>query len=145
MSSDLLDRLPQWELEADALEAKARALRQMVEAVRVLNGDAARLFDQIHSNGLRTYPGEPKPRGREAVRRIVSERPGIWRVQEIKQQVKDRGWPSSPSAIETAVKRLSLDGEAKWVSRGVYQFGLDEPRAFEPATPTDLQRWEGEA
>jgi hypothetical protein len=135
MAIDLVERVPEWEREAETYEQKARALRQMIDAVRVLNGDAARLFAvpvAVAESGTRTnqYAPDEGPRGRDAVRRIVSERPGIWRVADIKSEVRRRGWPSSGAAIETAIKRLNSDGEAVWVGRGAYRFG-HEPGADE--------------
>ena len=119
MTVDLLARLPELEREAEGHEQKARALRQIIEGVRTLNGEAARLFGSANGNAPLHVDA---PRGREAVRRIVAQRPGVWRVRDIKREVKLRGWPSSPTAIETAVKRLQEGGEAEWISKGVYQF-----------------------
>src|SRR5438876_641949 len=116
MSQDLLSRIPDWEREADVFEQKARAPRQLVEAVRVLNGDAPRLLglgDSARSTvGTNQYATDEGPRGREAVRQIVAERPGVWRVSEIKQVNRERGWPSHDEGIETAVIRMAKAGEA---------------------------------
>jgi hypothetical protein len=139
MSSDLIARLPEWEAEADQHDQKARALRQLIDAVRILNGDAERLLT-LSPNG--DSPPEGFPRGREAVRRITRERPGIWRVRDIKAEVVKRGWPSSASAIETAVKRLQIDGEAEWIKKGHYRFGGEVEPVFDPTLGTESEATE---
>jgi hypothetical protein len=126
MASDLLDRLPLWEREAARHEAKAKALRQMIDAVRVLNGDAARLFLLDADAPLLASPDSPPqgtPRGRGAIRLIVAERPGEWRASEVKRELALRGWPHSPNAVDTALQRMHGTGEAERVSKGVYRFG----------------------
>jgi hypothetical protein len=150
---DLVSLIPEWEREAESFEsraaellAKAAALRQMVESVRVLNGDASRLFQfaldpaQTDVDVVpvlpRTSRFDPKdgPRGRDAVRRIVAERPGVWKVRDIKRISASRGWPSPPSALETAVQRLERDGEATRLGKGVYRFGTTALEASAPVT-----------
>jgi hypothetical protein len=134
METDLLARVPEWEREADVFEEKARALRQMAEAVRVLNGDAARLFAlPAPTAAVNQYATGRGPRGREAVRAIVSERPGRWFVRDIKQINRQRRWPSDDAGIETAVIRMAKAGEAKRIAgrRGYYDFG-----ALAPTGPT---------
>jgi hypothetical protein len=147
---DLVGLIPEWEKEAESFEtraagmlAKAGALRQMVESVRVLNGDASRLFQlaiEPSPAALPTLPRkrrfDPKdgPRGRDAVRRIVGERPGVWKVRDIKTINAERGWPSKPSSLETAVQRLEKDGEAVRLAKGVYRFGQPALEASAPVT-----------
>jgi hypothetical protein len=144
MSTDLLSRIPEWERQADIFEQKAHALRQMAEAVRVLNGDAARLFaveaaggiqaegtlDEKHGGrlGINQYSTAHGPRGREAVRQIVADRPGLWLVKDIKRINRERGWPSDDAGIETAVIRMAKKGDAVKVRgrKGVYTFGMPE-------------------
>src|SRR5712691_11221486 len=130
MPADLLAQIPSWEREAEEHERKARALRQIIEGVRSLNGEAARLFSVEAGNGaihMRTkqYSPDEGPRGREAVRLIVRERPGRWKTSDIKEQVKRRGWPSSPTAIDTAIKRMEANGEAERKDKGVYVFRVE--------------------
>jgi len=130
METDLLARVPEWEREAARFEQKAHALRQMIEAVRVLNGDAARLFGVTTATpGVNQYSTEVGPRGRDAVRRITSQRPGVWLVRDIKRINRENGWPSSDSSMETAVARLAAAGEAEKVSgkKGMYRFGAEAP------------------
>jgi hypothetical protein len=127
MPIDLLDRIPEWEREAERFEAKARALRQMVESVQVLNGDANRILGLGEISRTNQYSTAEGPRGRDAVRRITSERPGIWRVADIKKVNRERGWPSNDTALETAVVRLAANGEAVKIKKGTYSFGADAP------------------
>ena len=107
---DLVSLIPEWEREAQDFEAraegmlaKAAALRQMVESVRVLNGDASRLFQLAIEPSPAPFPVLPRttrfdpkdgPRGRDAVRLIVGERPGVWKARDIKRINAERGWPS---------------------------------------------------
>lgn len=127
MPSDLLDRIPGWEREAERFEEKARALRQMIESVRVLNGDAARIFAMGEVQRTNQYSTDEGPRGRDAVRRITAEKPGLWRVADIKKVNRERGWPSSPAALDTAVARLAASGHAVKVKKGIYRFGAEAP------------------
>lgn len=130
MSADLLSRVPEWEREAEVFEQKARALRQMIEAVQVLNGDAARLLlldSERPAVGTNQHPTGKGPRGRQAVRAIVSERPGTWLVKDIKRINRERGWPSDDNGIVTAVLRMAKAGEAEKIRgrRGLYRFGVN--------------------
>jgi hypothetical protein len=121
-------------------ERKALALRQMAEAVRVLNGDAERLLAVTHVRtspvvvtqpalGTNQYPTDIGPRGRTAVRMIVAERPGEWFVRDIKRINRERGWPTDDSGIETAVFRMAKAGEAVKIRgrKGLYRFGAEAP------------------
>ena len=140
MTTDLLARIPDLEREAQEYERKAHALRQIIEGVRALNGDASRLFPpptpvvQSRTVVATRFPREDGPRGREAVRLIVSQRPGVWKLVDIKREVQRRGWPSSSAAIDTAVGRLQKDGEASWVKKGVYRFVVPALEASAPVS-----------
>ena len=80
-----------------------------------------------HQNGHRAdEPGAEKPRGREAVRQIVSDRPGIWTLTELVREFERREWLVTRKAVEVAVHRLTNAGEARRVGNGSYEF---------PATP----------
>jgi hypothetical protein len=120
MTMDLLDRLPALEQEAEEFERKARALRQIIEGVRTLNGDAAQLLGiAANGNGATTVS---LPRGRAAVRSIVSQKPGIWKMKEIKRAAQRGGYPISPTGIEKAVMRMAEAGEAERTGYGEYDF-----------------------
>src|SRR5215210_693066 len=137
MTEQLLAQLPEMEQEAEALERRAEAIRQIVSGIRALNGEVGlTLFNaparQLNGNGgaIRHRNGlnggsrdidADGPRGREAVQLIMAERPGTWTIKRIKATAKERGWPSSPKAIETAVHRLHRDGTVIWVRKGVYK------------------------
>ena len=130
MSHDLLLRIPQWEREAESFERKAHALRQLIESVRVLNGDAARLFDLPEVDAApdpSPKPEEEGPRGRAAVRAIIAGRPGAWLVRDIKRINRENGWPSDDAGIETAVIRMARSGECIKIKgrRGFYDFPAD--------------------
>jgi hypothetical protein len=128
METDLVTRIPEWEREAVKFEEKARALRQLIEAVQVLNGDAARLLSVRSLSGSNQYSNESGPRGRDAVRQITAERPGLWFIRDIKKINRERGWPSKDGSIETAVFRMSQKGEAHSAGKkGLYRFGAEAP------------------
>lgn len=122
---DLMAKLPEWEKEAQEYERKAHALRQIIEGVRTLNGDASRLFDYkppaavVGRNRYSTVHG---PRGRDAVRRIVTERPGVWKVKEMKDEILSRGWPDPGTGTEAAMKRMAASGELVKLGQGMYRF-----------------------
>jgi hypothetical protein len=153
MSQDLLSRIPQWENEAEVFERKAHALRQLIESVRVLNGDAERLFalheaSPVPAVGRNQYPTSQGPRGREAVRAIVAARPGSWLVRDIKRVNSANGWPSDDAGIETAVIRMAKKGECVKIPgrRGLYKFGpLADSGGREAASEPNLHRKEDKA
>jgi hypothetical protein len=63
------------------------------------------------------------PRGREAVRIIVRERPGIWTLSELRAEMTERGWFTSQKGLEAAVKRLCrINGEGRGLGGGRYVF-----------------------
>src|SRR5690348_6224528 len=96
------------EEQAAALERDASALRKLSEAAQELGEERVRallapvLNGNGDSNGHVAEPPEEEngPRGREAVRRIVRERPGIWSLQEIRAEMQRRGWFTSGKAVE---------------------------------------------
>jgi hypothetical protein len=121
MTTDLLTRLPDLEREAEEFERKARALRQIIEGVRTLNGEAARLLDApATANGA--TPAAGGLRGRALVRHIVAERSGVWTVKEIKRVGRARGYVISDSGVEKAVMRMAETGEAERTGYGTYDF-----------------------
>jgi hypothetical protein len=135
---DLTAKLPEWEREAQEHERKARALRQIIEGVRALNGDAARLFGvQVATQRASSTPVVPAdvPRGRAAVRRIAAERPGVWKVSEMKAEIIARGWGDPGTGTEAAMKRLAASGEAEKIGHGTYRFGpINGSNELIPAT-----------
>ncbi len=88
------------EERAAAMERDAGAMRKLVEAARELGED----------------------RGREAVRLIVRERPGIWALVDLRAEMKRRGWFTSNKGVDVAVSRLVGSGEARHVGKGRYEF-----------------------
>ena len=66
---------------------------------------------------------ENEPRGREAVRRIVRERPGVWTLTELRAEMEKRGWFTTATGLEAAAKRLcEINKEGKRDGRGRYVF-----------------------
>jgi hypothetical protein len=129
MVTDLTARLPELEAEAEALERKATALRQVVEGIKALNGDATALLLGITpdpNGGVRSQPSGTGLSGRDAIRRIVAERPGIWKVADLRKLAEARGYGVTTMGVEKAVRRMMETGEAVKVGYGRYRFGEDE-------------------
>lgn len=125
------------EREAEEAERRAAALRKIAEAARDLGDEGLAhirtLVESPNGNGGNGHVAdEPKdspdpaadaPRGREAVRRIVAERPGIWTLADLREEMKQRGWYVSAKAVEVAVTRLcDLDREGRRIGKGRYLF-----------------------
>jgi hypothetical protein len=127
MTIDLVSRVPQWEREAEQYEEKAAALRQMIAAVKALNGEAEAILTgrtfEAHRTRFEVAPlASNGPRGREAVRRVMGEAPDkVWKVVEVKREMLRRGWAPNPKSVEASVKRLRQDGELEAVSYGHYR------------------------
>jgi hypothetical protein len=127
VTSDLIDRLPELERQADEYEEKARALRQIVAGVRALNEGAQGIPHPrfVEQNGT-VFVARPLeaggPRGREAVLRVMSEQPGrIWKVIELKREILARGWSPSPKSIEASLKRMRDLGDVDSPRYGYYR------------------------
>ena len=117
--------------ERSAEEAQRRldALRKIADGLRDLNGHAADVLGGAAVEPV-FLPAEKiqHPRGRDAVRAIVSERQGLWSLGAIRDEMKQRGWFTSNKAVEVAVTRLCASGEAARTSeKGVYRFPAHEP------------------
>jgi hypothetical protein len=125
------------EREAEEAERRAAAFRKIAEAARDLGDEGLahirNLVELPNENGSNGHVAdEPKaspapaadmPRGREAVRRIVSKRPGIWTLADLREEMKRLGWFTSAKAVEVAVTRLcDLDREGRRVGKGRYLF-----------------------
>ena len=122
--SGVVERLEQG---ADDAGREAARLRELVERGRELGGDAlaelgALLGSETTSNGHTSGRPAHVPRGREAVRRIVRDRPGIWTLSELREEMRTRGWFTSSKGLEVAVVRLCEAGECRRVSKGRYEF-----------------------
>ncbi len=127
------------EQQAEDREREASALRKLAEATRDLGEErvAAILAPLLNGNGNGhagqgfvlpppvLAPSEPReglPRGREAVRLIVRERPGVWALSDLRAEMKRRGWFTSNKGLDVAVTRLAASGEARRVGKGRYEF-----------------------
>ncbi len=121
------------EQQAEALERDAAAVRKLVDAARDLGGErvATLLAPMLTRNGdgnvasasaVANDATENIPRGREAIRLIVRERPGLWTLAKLRAEMKRRGWFTSNKSVDVAVMRLTASGEARRVGRGRYEF-----------------------
>ncbi len=130
-------------------ERIAGALRKIAEGLRELNGHAADVLvpiseptaelDQGEREGVLIWPSQKigQPRGREAVRVIVAERPGLWSLSEIVEEMKERDWFTSRKGAEVAVARLIAKGEAARTSKkGVYRFPAEVREVVSDESPT---------
>jgi hypothetical protein len=123
-------------LKKSAEEAAQRAerLQRMVQLVDALGEEGlaelvAFAADEqggnghSETNGNGAKPAPEGPRGRAAVRIIVRERPGIWTLKELRAEMEQRGWFTSASGLEAAVKRLcAVNREGRRVGTGRYAF-----------------------
>lgn len=111
--------------ERDEAEHRRVALQKIAEGLRDLNGHAADALGGPDTQLAFVLPAEqiPKhPRGRAAIRVLVAERPGVWTLAELREELKRRGWFTSNKAVEVAAKRLRENNEAHFVRPGVYDF-----------------------
>lgn len=117
----------EYERLADEYEKKGEAIRQIIAGVRALNGDAESVLMRrsfsAHSTAFETRPLDPNgPRGREAVLRVMRERPEhTWKVVEVKREMLKRGWASTPKAVEASIAALRDAGELKPAGYGYYK------------------------
>ena len=120
------------ERRAEDAAKEAARLARMVELARELGDEGvAELVTLLgsetsngngHTNGNGHPPAEKAPRGREAIRRIVRERPGVWTLAELRAEMKRRGWFTSNKGVEVAVVRLCDAGECRRDGKGRYVF-----------------------
>jgi hypothetical protein len=121
---------------AEDAERQAERLREMVTLAEKLGDEGIAEFVAMvasdepsnghaangngHGNGVQET--EKVPRGREAVRQIVRDRPGIWTLAELRAEMKQREWFASNKGLDVAVSRLCEVGEGKRIGRGRYVF-----------------------
>jgi len=126
----VLDRI---ERQAQEAAETAARMERMAKVVRELGEDGlAELVALINltppTNGKgngngHAAPAVRVPKGREAVRIIVRERPGIWTYQELRAEMERRGWFTSHNGLEAAAKRLcDSNGEGRRIGKGRYVF-----------------------
>jgi hypothetical protein len=132
--SAVLERLER--IAEDSARAAERAQR-VVELAREIGEDGlSELFalmneDEPNGNGHSPKNGNgivkpDGPRGREAVRQIVRDRPGIWTLAEIRAEMQEKGWFTTQKGLDAAVKRLCrLDHEGRSLGSGRYVFPAD--------------------
>jgi hypothetical protein len=139
--------LARLEQRADDAARQAERLRRMVELARELGDDGLTelitlLGSEQPTNGDgngHTAPAEQDaPRGRDAIRQIVRERPGIWTYAELEAEMQQRGWFVSRSALEAAAKRLCDDnGEGRRIGKGRYVFPANHGEVDDESDPSD--------
>lgn len=135
------------EQHAEALEREAVAVRKLIEATQELGHERVEtllMAASDHTNGHAKGGGngnghsqvpepltldeipEDAPQGREAIRRVVHERPGVWTLADLRAELKRRGWFASNKGVDVAVARLTQGGEARRVGKGRYVFPAPE-------------------
>jgi hypothetical protein len=121
---------------ANEATRQAERLTRMVELANELGEDGlAELVALLgpaetsndNGNGNGNGHADPEiPRGREAVRIIVRDRPGVWTLAALRTEMEVRGWFTSASGLEAAAKRLcDVNGEGRRIGRGRYVFPRD--------------------
>jgi hypothetical protein len=113
-------------------EAAADAWRHIVEGLRGLNGEAPQFVidqaEEAEAEAAAPSVPETRPKGMEAVRLIVTERPGRWTLRELREEFERRGWLHTTdkrrayAAVDAAAWRMAKLGEARAIEPGVYEF-----------------------
>ena len=126
--------LARLEQEAEVANRKAARLNRIVELARELGDEGlSELTEWIreessvsgskNGNGHAAVDDPDAPRGRKAVRIIVRERPGLWTLAELREEMQRRGWYTSASGLEAATKRLcDINHEGRHLGPGRYEF-----------------------
>lgn len=125
--------LARLEQEAEEATTKAARLNRIVELARELGDEGlselAAWIGSESENGNTNHSYVPvpvapgAPRGRKAVRIIVSERPGIWTYKDLRDEMQRRDWFTTDSGLEAAVKRLcDSNREGRRIGKGRYVF-----------------------
>jgi hypothetical protein len=113
----------------------------IAELLILLGAGANGAKDTTNGNGQK--PDEKVPRGREAIRLIVSERPGIWTLKQIRAELEQRGWFTSRKGLEVAASRLCADGEGKRIGRGRYTFPAENSHLIEEEVERESEASDG--
>jgi hypothetical protein len=127
MTHQLEANIPDLERQAEELERKAHAIRQIIDGVRALNGDADTIVTQRSFESHRTVfeiapLAKGGPRGPQAVLRVMHESPEReWKVIDLKREMLRRGWAPTPKAVEASVRRLRETCEIQPTSYGHYR------------------------
>jgi hypothetical protein len=150
VTPDLTSQLPEFERALAEHEARAQALRQIIDGIKALNGHAAGITQPrfLKQNGtvfIAQAPDPDGPRGREAVLRVMRERPDhLWKVIELKREILRRGWAPTPKAVEANLKRMRQAGELICPRYGYYQLAPATP-GHQAAERTNVHREDGDA
>jgi len=118
---------------AEEASRQAERLNRMVELARELGEDGLSELVTLlgpadgtpngNGNNAHAASGKDAPRGREAVRIIVRERPGVWTYKDLRAEMQRRGWFTTDSGLEAAAKRLcDSNSEGRRIGKGRYVF-----------------------
>ncbi len=127
MTPELASRLAAMDAQADQLDQRARALRQIAAGVRALTGGETPegMLQTFESHRTSFEVGAPDPcgpRGPEAVLHVMHEQPArLWKVIDLKRELLRRGWAPTPKAVEASVKRLRGAEKIELISYGHYR------------------------
>jgi hypothetical protein len=121
--------------EVEAAERRAVTLRKFIEVAEEIGEEGLGEFIALmatNGNGrplaaeheeAEDLPNPETPRGRDAVRLIVRDRPGVWTLDQLRVEMKRRGWYTSDKGVEVAAARLCrLNGEGRRLGKGRYRF-----------------------
>ena len=122
-------------------EAEIRRLMAQADALRrVKSGIEDYLKTARADIPLPSLEGDGEPRGKEAVRRVMAERPGYrWNVTELSKAILEHGWIAANDRVEDAVRTnlgraMAAFPEIRRAGRGfaVYEppMGTTEARLF---------------
>jgi hypothetical protein len=123
-------------------EQRVEALSRIVSGFQILASATVepqreRLPD-LPISGVAAVTDEDRPRGQEAVRRIMQESPRAWRQIEIIQEVQRRGWidvsaRQPAAAVRVATRRLMEAGVIEKIGPGLFRFKLSDDASSELA------------
>lgn len=133
MATTQIEMLPVFETQLEEKLKEVRALQQVVEGLRILNGHAPRI--RVSGGEQTAIPGvaaakaaAAPPRGIHAVLAITGEKPGTWTRARILREFKRRRWfhttdrRKAEGAVDAAIHRLIATGRAEKIDSGVYKF-----------------------
>jgi hypothetical protein len=148
MDTDALTKLGR---HIEEEERRVAALRKIFEGARELGEEGERQLRSIvetngSTNGNSSSPSQDEeteftppfrlteeridrpPRGRKALMLIMQERPGIWRLAELRAEMHARGWFTSSKGVEVGMHRLSKDGLVRRISKGRYLYQTEQEK-----------------
>jgi hypothetical protein len=123
-----VESLPIFEEKLEEAELTVKALRQVVEGLRLLNGHAPRLpAAQLRLAEVSAPAATTVPKGIKAVLAIMDSRAGKWTRGSILKEFAKRGWfhttdkHRAEGAVDAALYRLCQTGRVQKLKPGVYR------------------------